>query len=376
MTNDADRRPTLDLNSGKLDAIQLLRAIAALAVVVHHVGLTLTSYYPTPLSSPLMMLSGLGAAGVDLFFVISGYIIFRSTSKLESGPASAKSFLQKRALRIYPTYWIWTSVLLLMWLGGIALKSHQFSPSVIAGSYFLVPVARGDGSLHPILDQGWTRTFEMYFYLVFSLIILLGLRKKNLAWIASPFLLFAIAGLLPTIPENLRGVVSSPLIGEFLLGVCLGWAFSKCPPPVRSIPSIRWGLTAIAIALLVFAALRGEVKGTGIERLLVYGTPSAVLVALALLTPSTQLVRRLTWLGDASYSIYLTHGFFTLALGTVLKRGFTVSETPPAGVVLAIASLAILLISSTAYWLVEKPVTRAITAATRPGSSTVAPQST
>lgn len=155
--------PVARADHGKLDSIQALRAVAAFAVVVHHVGLTLNSYYPAPLSSTLTLLTGLGAAGVDLFFVISGYIIFRSTSKLESGFSSARSFLRKRVLRIYPAYWIWTSVLLLMWIGGLALKSHQYSFSVIAGSYLLVPVTRADGSLHPVLDQGWTLSFEMYF---------------------------------------------------------------------------------------------------------------------------------------------------------------------------------------------------------------------
>lgn len=363
--------PVAQVDHGKLDSIQALRAVAAFAVIVHHVGLTLNSYYPTPLSSTLTLLTGLGAAGVDLFFVISGYIIFRSTSKLEPGLSSARSFLRKRVLRIYPAYWIWTSVLLLMWIGGLALKSHQYSFSVIAGSYLLVPVARADGSLHPVLDQGWTLSFEMYFYLIFSSIILLGWRKKGIAWIALPFLLIALAGLLPAIPASIQSVVSSPLVMEFLLGVCIGWVLSKHPPASRSIRPIRWVLTAIGASLLAFAFLQGEVEGTGIDRLVIYGAPSAALVTLALLAPSTPLLRRTTWLGDASYSIYLTHGFFTLALGTLLKGGLSLGDVP-AGIVLAVASLAILLISSTAYWLVEKPVARLLSGTGKTGKSVAA----
>lgn len=363
--------PVARADHGKLDSIQALRAVAAFAVVVHHVGLTLNSYYPAPLSSTLTLLTGLGAAGVDLFFVISGYIIFRSTSKLESGFSSARSFLRKRVLRIYPAYWIWTSVLLLMWIGGLALKSHQYSFSVIAGSYLLVPVTRADGSLHPVLDQGWTLSFEMYFYLIFSFIILFGWRKKGLAWIALPFLLIAFVGLLPAVPSSIQSVVSSPLVMEFLLGVCIGWTLSKHPPASRSIRPIRWALIAIGTGLLVFAFLQGEVKGTGIDRLVIYGAPSAVLVTLALLAPSAPMLRRATWLGDASYSIYLTHGFFTLALGTLLKGGFSLGGAP-AGVVLAAVSLAILLISSTTYWLVEEPVARLLTRTGKTGNPVAA----
>ncbi|CAM4368209.1 hypothetical protein CR156_07485 [Stenotrophomonas lactitubi] len=371
MNQFATPKPVVQTGHGKLDSIQALRAVAAFAVVVHHVGLTLDSYYSASLSSTLALLAGLGAAGVDLFFVISGYIIFRSTSKLESGFSSARNFLRKRVLRIYPAYWIWTSVLLLMWLGGLALKSHQYSLSVIAGSYLLIPVTRADGSLHPVLDQGWTLSFEMYFYLVFSSIILLGWLKKGLAWIALPFLLIACAGLLPAIPSGIRSVVSSPLVAEFLLGVCIGWALSKHQPASQSLRPIRWALMAIGAGLFAFAFLRGEVEGTGIDRLVIYGFPSAVLVTLALLAPSAPLLRRASWLGDASYSIYLTHGFFTLALGTLLKGGLSLGGAP-AGLVLTVASVAILLISSTAYWLVEKPVARLLTGSGKSGNPVAA----
>ena len=343
----------------RIDSIQILRALAAFAVVFHHVGLALEAHYAVPLGKMAEVLVGLGAAGVDLFFVISGYIIFRSTSKLDSGFKQACWFLLKRAARIFPNYWFWTSVLLCMWMAGLALKSHSYPLSYIVGSYLLIPVAREDGSLHPLLDQGWTLTFEVYFYIAFSLAITFGWRRRKTMWLALPFLFFGIVSMLPIVPNGIRSVATSPLIAEFMLGIAIGWLFTRKDITASSASLLKPSLTVITCLLWAYVGVHGEVQGIGLDRLLFFGLPCAMLVACALLIRSPVKNRLFVWLGDASYSIYLTHGFFTMIMATALKAGFNFGS-PPADILLTSVALGTFFISSLAYRIVEQPISKLI----------------
>ncbi|WP_081721017.1 acyltransferase family protein [Pseudoxanthomonas suwonensis] len=356
--------------SSKLDSVQVLRALAAFAVVFHHVGLMLQTYHSPAMSNFSSALVSVGAAGVDIFFVISGFIIFLTTTKLPLGGRVARQFLLRRALRIYPAYWIWTSVLLVIWLSGLALKSHNYSIEYIVGSYFLVPVTREDGSIHPLLDQGWTLSFEMYFYLVVSVTLALGWRRGSPVAIVLLFLLLALASQTPVVPESLRSILSSPLVGEFVLGMVLGGLFVSGKLSAARPRALRMCLGLGAVLLWILAGLQDEVRGTGMDRFLAYGLPAALLVAFALVSQPPAW-RLLPWLGDASYSIYLVHGFFTLGFGVALKMRLF-SGAVPAELLLVGVSIAIFFLSSLAYRFVEQPVTRAVNSfnlATAPGRS-------
>lgn len=183
--------------STRLESIQILRGIAASMVVFHHFTAAVMDYAH---ANSMVVQSGigrLGACGVDIFFVISGFIMVYTTRE-KDGAREAISFLRKRVLRIYPLYWIWTSVILIIWLTGIGLRAHLYGIRFIVGSYLLFPVANGD-HFHPLLDQGWTLSFEMLFYLIFACVLCLSYKKVRLLILLVMFVaVYVIGGYLPS----------------------------------------------------------------------------------------------------------------------------------------------------------------------------------
>ena len=154
-----------------LQGLQVLRAVAALGVVFHHLPIFLEGKLGlTGVVPPLL----LGAAGVDLFFVISGFIMVYSSEPLFGRPHAPRVFLLRRLSRIVPLYWAATSFLLgYLLLVGVAFVRVNLPWDVILTSYAFIPFPRRDGLMMPVLNVGWTLNYEMFFYLVFAAAILL-----------------------------------------------------------------------------------------------------------------------------------------------------------------------------------------------------------
>jgi exopolysaccharide production protein ExoZ len=258
----------------KLRSVQTLRAVAALAVVSVHAGL-----------------GELGTAGVDLFFVISGFII----GKVMVG-RSAVEFARDRLWRIYPIYW----VALLPWIYFHAI-AFGLDPVRIFASVTLWPII---GEFYtPYLAVGWTLCFEMLFYGGATLAIVTG-RGREIILCA---LALVTAGLLVTNP--LLNFVGSPMILEFLFGLAIA--------KVR--PRWQWGVPLAAVALLVWAASPaadlatppvGPSQWTVLLRVMWWGLPAAALVYGALSLEKFARHRSLDFavaVGDSSYSLYLVH---------------------------------------------------------------------
>jgi hypothetical protein len=135
-----------------LSSIQVLRGIAAVMVVLFHVcGFQI------------------GAAGVDIFFVISGFIMFHTNRNVFGLTGAAILFLKRRILRIAPLYWLCSAFA--FW-PGVELKS-------LVASVLFVPVRSEDGSIHTVLAPGWSLNFEMFFYIVFG-----GFDASTKIWLA------------------------------------------------------------------------------------------------------------------------------------------------------------------------------------------------
>ena len=230
----------------KLRSVQVLRAVAVLAVVLFHYGSI-----------------KIGKSGVDLFFVISGFIMVHVMPG-----KSPLIFARDRIWRIFPTYWAATALLLA--LPGTGLDSRLWS------SILLVP-----GS-NLYLPQAWTLTFELTFY---------SGCAAYLAWGRKALLLLPLAYLSERLYHTpYTGIAASPLFLEFLMG-CL----------IAKLPRIN-GIWPVAGAIATFVLL------SGLDRSLAYGIPSALLLYGCVNMES----RFLKWavpvlIGDASYSIYLTH---------------------------------------------------------------------
>ena len=315
----------------KLYGIQYLRAFAALAVVAFHAAERTGGHF------------AIGAAGVDVFFVVSGFIMWVIS---ESRPITPAQFFRERLQRIVPIYWAATGVMVAGALAGL-FPNLKLTPGHVLGSLFFVPHrSPSSGEIWPVLVQGWTLNYEMFFYAVFAGMLFLP-SKARLAALTATFVLLAALGLLVGGSNPFVLTYTNTIILEFLLGALIAklWLVGRMPPP-------GIGLGLIAIALLGFAFVGTTFIGFGP---LVFGPLATALVVgmLALEKAGTlRHIRSLTYLGDGSYSIYLWH---TLAISVVVKLAGALSI--PFQAAFALAVLAGTIVGVACYEILEKPLT-------------------
>ena len=362
---------------GKLVLVQGLRALAALMVVVHHAqneamilaGRTGTDFVPR---------HGLPwPAGVDIFFVISGFIIVHAAAPLYGRPGARGRFVAHRIARLVPLYWLVTGLYLALGLAAPALLSGEGGPpdaARILASFLFWPMARPDGAVLPLYGLGWTLNYEMAFYALFAL----GLgfsRRGAVAWLVAALALLVLAGrLLPAPPVSLA-FWSDPIVLEFALGAGLALLRAE-----------DWRLHAPARAALAAAGLFGLAAAPDAPalRLLAWGLPAALLVAAAVLGRDRPEAARGGWaarllgaaerLGDASYALYLLHPFALRAVREgLLRSGFAVTLGPwPSLVLMVVLTLPAALL---VHRLVERPLTRFVRRALEPARPAAASKS-
>jgi hypothetical protein len=340
----------------KLPAIQVLRGIAASLVVFYHYAGILK--LPGPVHSWLIDsgLITLGASGVDIFFVISGFIMVYTTQK-KAGARDCLAFIRQRIVRIYPLYWVWSTVMLALWLTGIGRTSRHFSTAFIVNSYLLIPCFNGN-DYEPMLARGWTLSFEMLFYIAFACAILLGLRKSKLAFLAGAFVILSVFGRMLPLHSGIGYLTTSPLIIEFLFGVLAAEILLRMPDIrtsgwMRMLPVLFMSLGAVLLLCTVKLGLPGTI------RFAVWGLPALLIVFGASMLRTTPCPRLLVYLGDASYSIYLVHGFFGSAYYAAFRH-FAVLGRIQSDVTIASASFLTIAISSFTYLLLERHLTKAL----------------
>ncbi|MBB6013903.1 exopolysaccharide production protein ExoZ [Aquamicrobium lusatiense] len=332
----------------KLYSVQYLRACAALLVLFAHA-------FSHQIGADDPVIIAAGRLGVILFFVISGFIMVYISG---SGPFSAPVFLKRRAIRIVPLYWIFTSLAALL----AALAPDLFQTTVFTWSHylqslaFIVHEAPERGGASPILSLGWTLNYEVYFYIVFAALAFLGLSARVYA-LTVFFVAMWLAGLLlaPSSPvlEFYLGV--SPL--AFVIGAWIGrryldGGFASEAGHVRLL-----ALVAIAGVALVFV-------DDGTPLLKQIGFAGQVLWAASLLLlglilePKIRHLKLLEQLGDASYALYLSHIFVIGAVAYLAKR-FVGYEHPATVFLVSLVSIVTACIASLViHELVEKPVLR------------------
>lgn len=345
-------------HDGKLPSVQVLRGLAAVLVVFHHYAMVLHEHGIVGSRIINSGLGNLGMCGVDIFFAISGFIFIYTTVN-KQGPKDARIFLVRRVLRIFPLYWLWTAVLLLLWLAGIGLQIHHYSLPYIISSFFLFPYFSGE-NFHPLLGQGWTLAFEMLFYLVFFWALFLKLKRARTPFVACAFLLLAAVGSLLPSGNGLRYLFTNSIMVEFLLGMICAEILLKLP--VRRHTS--WN-RAIATALFCVGAAALlctlRVSFPASLRFVFYGLPSMCIVLGATLLGSKPAPRFLVYLGDASYSIYLVHSFFAMAYGLALRHFAALHRLNPDATIV-LAGLLTIALSSLTYLLVERHLIQAMSA--------------
>jgi peptidoglycan/LPS O-acetylase OafA/YrhL len=290
-----------------LHNLQALRGVACLAVVVYHVAQAEAGYGLG--FNPVKPARWLGYAGVDLFFVLSGFII-TTTSLADLGrPRELSRYLFRRVWRIYPTYWAAVAVCAALLAVADAVT---FGPEPLS-DLLLLP----KDELPRVVPVAWTLRYEMMFYLAFALLFLLPARAAvpALAGWASTVIVVGLAGYSPPTPAGRMAV--SPFVLEFMAGCLLAW----CPARFGGRQTAALVLIAVAwLAVGSLIAYRPDpnwLPTAAWPRVLVFGPPAALVVLAAVGRERAGGRIRWRWLtavGDASYSIYLTHSAAMVAV--------------------------------------------------------------
>lgn len=294
-------RPGASTRGRMLVHIQILRFLAAAAVVAFHVWGIAPDHIDVPADTPSLGLWHFGH-GVDLFFVISGFIIYYAThaATARGKKLTPSAFLRRRVERIVPLY---AFAILAMTALAAALPATFGAPGWYNLNHVLKSLAFvsfTDGQM-PVVFVGWSLEYEMFFYL--SLTLLMMLTQDAWRAIVATFCGLAMIGQIPGVADALGHYTffTDPLILEFIFGVLAGILF------VNGISGERHtGAMLLAAACAIAVLLVTDPT----SRALVYGLPSAALVAGAawlsrLRTQASLLERACERLGDASYSIYL-----------------------------------------------------------------------
>jgi exopolysaccharide production protein ExoZ len=270
-----------------LRSIQTLRAAAALGVLWFHIG----QWMPEP--------KAIGASGVDLFFVISGFVLWLAVTRREP---SAATFLRDRAVRILPLYWLATlAVVALVLIDPANLPTVQLSWPHLLASLALIPHNDPAGAPFPVLPVGWSLTYEAVFYALVALSLMFAAATR-FGILAFGLICIWLLGYLI---YPLGPLFANPLMLEFLAGAGLARLYLA-----RRLPgaAVSLGLAGLGLGLLAIQA--GAVSDPGYWRALMWGGPMALIVAAAVgLEAAGQWrdLRIMSVLGDASYSLYLWH---------------------------------------------------------------------
>lgn len=286
-------------------SVQYARGVAAVSVLLFHAfnDANATGY-------PEQVLQ----AGVDLFFVISGFIMWVTTFRSDIGP---KSFLGKRVRRIVPLYWLFSLIAVLTAAFAPQLGKSTGAEHAIASFLFLPAVNPVTHKAEPLLAPGWTLNHEMLFYLIFALALTLSSRRMRLVAVIGVNVLLAVFGWLTHGPL-LVSFYTNPIILEFVFGVIVGWFYTSGYSASRRVSGVL--VTVSALTMIFLAAAWGQ---TVILRVLMWGIPAALIVlGLALAENAKPFARRQSWkfLGDASYSIYIVHGVMLAALFSIVNH--------------------------------------------------------
>ncbi len=321
---------------GDFLSIQYLRGLAALGVLLFHASQRAGAAF------------GAGAAGVDVFFVISGFIMWTISARRAAGPGD---FLLRRAGRIAPLYWTIT----LLVVGLDVLRPSLFpnmrltAPHVIQSLLFL-PHRDPTGAVAPVIVPGWTLNYEAFFYIVFALTLLAPVGRRAWALTAALGGLCLLGLFLPHGRWAAVDTYSDPLILEFVAGAWL--AKAAAAGRLGSLPAAVAAIGA-GVAILTVVAVTGA-DPQGWARLLYWGLPALLIVWGALSLEGAgrlPLFAPLKLLGDASYSLYLIHGL-ALSLAFKLIGGWGL----PAPLAVALATPFGVLAGLACYRLLERPL--------------------
>lgn len=340
----------------KLSLIQIGRAFAASSVVICH---TLHEAEKWPDVDPRLVAFSHYmpfGSGVDIFFVISGFVMYYISQSKHETPGYWRTFAENRVTRIVPVYWFFTLIMVAL-LAAMpqAFDSARFEPWQIIRSFFFLPGPHFEFGM-PILALGWTLNLEMYFYALFALS--LALVGRHAVPVLSAFLIATVA-LHPVLARTGFFPLefwSQPIILDFVAGMGLAALRHRGTSWTRGT-----GLFALALSLIVFVMLPAfDLDWMGDYSKLFFGVAATLFVAGLVFPPDVPatnwLSRSAVTVGDASYTLYLCHPFVLTAIFLVWAR-IPALQLAGGWFYTLIAVLAALIAAVCGYYLIERPLT-------------------
>lgn len=333
-----------------LHNIQYLRAFAALFVVFYH-----TEYASNQLFGGDQTLFGFGPGGVDVFFVISGLIMWITTA---DGRKSPLEFLRNRVARIVPLYWFFTGLAILIAFAAPSITSIVLDPGHVIASFLFIPWPRpGTAEWTPVIVPGWTLNLEMFFYFAFAAALALKARWRVLAICGFLAACAAVGMVWPL--EGAARFYCSPVLLEFAAGILIAAVLAPRLDGLKVDPRIYAACAALGFVLIVVLPWQ---QATDLGRLWVWGIPSVLMVGGAYLHERYADTIRLPWLhaiGDASYALYLVHPMAISLVRAVFRKAGLVGQGPLLTVAYFIATVGCCIAAALiVHRLFEKPVGR------------------
>ncbi|MEB2845435.1 acyltransferase family protein [Endobacterium cereale] len=339
--------------------VQILRFFAAFLVVFAHAHVEVLNVAARSGGT----FGGIGlldwGLGVDIFFVISGFIMYFMMHDRFGRPGAPVDFLRRRLVRIVPLYWIFSTLMLVSILAaGSLINNNGLDIRHIIASYAFIPWPRTDGELFPLLSLGWTLNYEMLFYAIFALALCLR-RAMGIAVMLVLFAVLCTAAVLVPDQVWLIKFWGNGIVGEFLLGIGLAALYLKGYRLPFSV------MVAMIVAGLVLAIWLYQISAyEHVTRLITGGIPAILITAAVVLGPSApdgRITRALALGGDASYALYLSHPFALKIFGVIgAKFGLPLIGIFIGGLVVSIIG------SIVAHLFLEKPMGAWLSKRTKP----------
>ena len=321
----------------KLQSLTVLRGVAATNVIFYHIMV------PTG--------HALGEFGVDIFFVLSGFVI---ALVLDTPHITAQRFLSDRIARIVPLYWVLTLVV----LAGTLIAPSLFNSTTasfgnLLKSLFFIPYRKESGFIFPMLFVGWTLNYEMMFYVVAAISLIL-MRRYRLLFASALILVIFVAANASRSHGAIAEFYSLQRIFEFPLGFVVYRLWNR---GLRIKPALAGGMAVAAYTWMAYVSW----NALSDSHLLYFGVPAFLLVACSLSLESTMgsgpLTKGAIFVGDASYAIYLSHPYCVEAARKLLTSAIDgVDATGPVAVTMII--IVATAVGGALYWFVDRPLHR------------------
>ncbi|MFL9900511.1 acyltransferase [Paraburkholderia fungorum] len=358
--------------SGHIESLDCLRGVSALLVMLYHYRELLNDVIPHIGNT----LFENGRIGVDIFFILSGFVMYTTTQSEKN--QFVLPFLVKRAFRVIPLAWLFITVL---FIADRSLDKHAFMLSML-----FIPLANNDPPFfgYNILSPAWTLSYELWFYVMFAVGMLLCKSHRGLAAAAvligcvfglqkvghsplhfDPYLTPIYAGDLP-IPTQLVSQLSNPLLLEFLLGIFLAYLYANFRKAWLGINSnFRAGIYLFLAAYFLSHFFSGYAMGHGLTRkgLAALAIFSVYLCADfdGLLSKARDLIRGpsdvFVFLGRISFSLYIIHEPLHQYIGIMPVLGSLFRLEGGIGKFVTLCTFSIVA-AYALYLLVERPMQR------------------